>query len=111
MNTYQAIVARGINFLDQREPGTVDRIDSELVDLADPWSCPLGQTWAGPSTFSDEHGFGPYAAHATALGLTASDAISYGFTAPAGDLEAFGALTREWQRQLLARRAVLEVAV
>ena len=36
-------ITRGIAWLDQHAPGWVDRIDLDVLDVADPERCPLGQ--------------------------------------------------------------------
>jgi hypothetical protein len=98
-------VARGVALLDEKLPGWVDRIDLDRLDLGSPCRCILGQTWDGiPDPEST-----PFAAHANELDLYGEDENDYGFNAGGEDWFAdepeYRALTAEWTRVILARRA------
>lgn len=94
-------VQAGAAWLDETEPGSVDRIDPDQLDLASICDCILGQIHGDYDDARDAR-------------LQGSDyaAASYGFTiwpdhAPDGmnTGEEFAALTEAWRELIAARRA------
>lgn len=119
-DTIPARVARGAALLDEKLPGWVERIDLGELDLANCFGCVLGQTFY--NEWDEAHldirgGITPYDFGAAELfGFEATSAAAllarepgvYGFTGipEEADKEAtFDALTAEWKRLILARRA------
>lgn len=64
-----AAVDKGVELLDQQQPGWRDRIDVSSLDMHQGGSCVLGQL------------FGDYFDGRSKLGLNADDAIDHGFMA------------------------------
>ncbi|MFE7874455.1 hypothetical protein ACFUYE_29415 [Micromonospora humida] len=82
----------GIAWLDARHPGWHDLIDVDLIDVASPCRCILGQTigyFPGPDLDTDQ---------AAALGFEAS-------TSHDGMAEEYEALSGLWRTAVLRRRA------
>lgn len=107
-DTITTRVARGAALLDQKEPGWVDLIDLDGLDVGSECRCILGQTWRDRG--DSWNGFDR---HLTVLFGNYSDsdikqarAVEHGFDAHevGADVE-FRDLTAEWTRVVLARRA------
>ena len=86
----QEKVKRGAEFLDEREPGWIKRIDLKKLDMLSPATCILGQLQ------------GSYA-----KGLVYYDLYQllylYGFDAAISALGEFSDLTRMWRREIKQR--------
>lgn len=98
MNTIAERVAAGAAFLDEREPGWVDRIDPRRLDIADCSRCVLGQLFGAYVNGLDwMHDVAPHV-----------DQLELGFMFADGsedaELDDAEGLTTEWLRVILARR-------
>jgi hypothetical protein len=98
----EVFVARGWALMDRREPGWRSLVDPDVLDMASPYLCVLGQTWTG----SCASGEPPYEAHCRALfpnDKDGSQARAHGF-----DTDLTGPqpseLTAEWERVILTSR-------
>jgi hypothetical protein len=96
-------VAAGEALLDERRPGWLQAIDLATLDLGSAFDCVLGQVYAG----GDRSG---YSAGMFELDLWDNGDLACGFYWTAADgLPAeqaeIHALTAEWSRRVLARRA------
>jgi hypothetical protein len=120
VETIPARVARGAALLDEKLPGWIERIDLDELDLANCFGCVLGQTFFNewdeaeytihaectPYDFGASELFDIEASYASVM--LAREPGVYGFTGVPEETDkerAFDALTAEWKRVILARRA------
>lgn len=98
------IVERGAQFLDEAEPGWVDRIDLDELDLGSGCNCVLGQLylsehprtrnkWDAYSRKAEELGIDPDSYQAARLGF-----MEWGRAR-------FDNMTAAWRREIQKRRA------
>ncbi len=85
------LVQRGAEFLDERIPGWVDRIDTGSLDISSSVNCILGQLYSGRRT-----DVSPYLDHRNELGLSIAESASMGFAS--SSTEVSQQLDREWTR-------------
>jgi hypothetical protein len=112
-NTSALIATRvqaGAAWLDARQPGWVDRIDLNQLDMVLAHQCILGQLYDGYRTVVRYDGFGSATDEGDTRELTDSDMIPLGlYTADAfGD--DYPALTTAWAALITARRAAAQPA-
>lgn len=97
-------IAAGAAFLDEHEPGWVDRIDVDRLDLASMCGCVLGQLEIVHRGWSDRPRTNPYewARVRYALPLPRARELGFQSTQPLGP--EYERLTAEWRELILARR-------
>ena len=86
---FDAEIARGAAYLDERTPDWRERIDLGRLILNDPHSCIIGQV------------YGNYYGH---LNMAISDSDRHGFSAEDLSDEAWDQLTMEWREYIEATR-------
>jgi hypothetical protein len=92
MSTIAERVAAGAAWLDEREPGWIDRIDLDTLDLRDCTRCVGGQL------------AGEYLAFLRRHNLDSLDAQPLGFTLMGSGAD-FAPLTAAWRELIATRRA------
>jgi hypothetical protein len=100
-------VAAGAAYLDEIEPGWVERIDLGKLVLSSPCRCILGQLhgdyWRSPLMAPYRTAYDP---DQLAEGDDRSAALGFTVTRDSYDSLQFDALTAEWKRLIEARRVV-----
>ena len=93
--SYFERVAAGAAWLDEHRPGWVDRVDPVTLDLGDECHCVLGQEYGNAFRAPGEAVYGP-----VSPAFFADDELEM-----VSDEVQFEALTEEWRRLILERRA------
>jgi hypothetical protein len=102
MATIAKRVAAGAAFLDKHEPGWVERIDLDRLNLNHTCNCVLGQAFADKSEWSNRYYDSGYD-YARARFRLLRGGAGFGFDT-ADDYEPYEPLAAEWKRVITERR-------
>lgn len=101
--TKEEAVSNGIKLLDENEDGWREKIDRQLLNVADPKNCPLGQVYRHIKMEQDRS---PFLYGVEKLGIRGK-CKKYGFGRDSNF--SFEELNEEWRRQIGLRRLEIEV--